>query len=262
MHIWLRILVISLSTVFLTALGWLPTGGQPVARATPHTGAVDLPWRWPVKPITVLRPFAGPADPFSAGHRGVDLAANPGDWIRAPAAGTVSFAGVVAGRDVLTLSHPGDLRTTYEPVVATVVVGDWVRSGGRIGYVTSPPARHCGLVSCLHWGVLRSLPGQQPEYLDPLLMLSQRAPVLLPLGPSLTGPTNQWARGSGVHFGKPTTQLQYGLGVHLTDPTLGDTQYLTNFRERKSLVVVEGDHDLFALRQLVDRLGQQVLGLF
>src|SRR5581483_7724445 len=55
-------------------------------------------WSWPVEG-RVLAPFVfDPANPYAAGqHRGVDVAGSVGDPVRAPAAGTVSFAGAVPG---------------------------------------------------------------------------------------------------------------------------------------------------------------------
>ncbi len=50
-------------------------------------------WSWPADG-DVLRPFALGGDAYAAGqHRGVDIAGPEGSPVRAPAAGTVSFAG-------------------------------------------------------------------------------------------------------------------------------------------------------------------------
>ena len=55
-------------------------------------------WSWPVSG-TVLRPFAfDPADPYASGqHRGIDIGAEEGSAVVAPADGKVSFAGTVPG---------------------------------------------------------------------------------------------------------------------------------------------------------------------
>src|SRR5688500_943899 len=57
-----------------------------------------LAWTWPVDG-PVLRPFTfDPDDPYAGGqHRGIDVGAPSGAPVRAPAAGTVSFAGNVPG---------------------------------------------------------------------------------------------------------------------------------------------------------------------
>jgi hypothetical protein len=108
----------------------------------------------------------------------VDLAARAGEEVRAAAPGTVSFAGRVAGRGVLsiTLAGTGDppLRTTYEPVRAVLAEGAEVVAG-QVVAVLEPGAYHCPAVGCLHWGLLRG-----ETYLDPLSLLP---PGLLHRGP-------------------------------------------------------------------------------
>ncbi|MDH6219292.1 murein DD-endopeptidase MepM/ murein hydrolase activator NlpD [Streptomyces pseudovenezuelae] len=112
---------------------------------------------------------------YGPGHRGVDLAATPGTPVRAVAAGRVSFAGRVAGRGVVSVELTGtDVRTTYEPVRASVKKGDAVAAAEPVGTV-EPTATHCP-VTCVHWGLLRG-----DAYLDPLTLLP---PWLLHTGPS------------------------------------------------------------------------------
>ena len=55
-------------------------------------------WTWPVDG-PVLRPFVfDPAHPYAGGqHRGIDIGAAEGTPVRAPADGTVTFAGSVPG---------------------------------------------------------------------------------------------------------------------------------------------------------------------
>src|SRR3954447_21628343 len=66
---------------------------------------------------------------------------------------------------------------------------------------------------------------------------------------------------AGGHLGDLAAQLEHGLRVHLADARLGDAEHLTDLGQREALVVVEGDDDLLALGQLVDRPGEQVLRL-
>jgi murein DD-endopeptidase MepM/ murein hydrolase activator NlpD len=48
------------------------------------------PWTWPVgPPVVVVAPFRAPPTPYAAGHRGIDLTAEPGEPAVAPAAGVV-----------------------------------------------------------------------------------------------------------------------------------------------------------------------------
>ncbi|MFD9815239.1 murein hydrolase activator EnvC family protein [Streptomyces sp. NPDC059080] len=155
------------------------------AEATPPASADRA---WPVdgetgsRP-TILRGWEPPPAPWAPGHRGVDLAAAPGTTVRAAAPGEVTFAGVVAGRGVLTIQLSGTgeppLRTTYEPVRASVRKGDRVDAGQPVGVLQQGPF-HCH-EPCLHWGLLRGR-----SYLDPLTLIpprmQQRGPSrLLPL---------------------------------------------------------------------------------
>ncbi len=63
----------------------------------------------------VVRGFDPPDQPWLAGHRGVDLLGAVGSDVVAAMAGRVVFAGTLAGRGVVVVSH-GALRTTYLPV--------------------------------------------------------------------------------------------------------------------------------------------------
>ncbi|MEV0640377.1 M23 family metallopeptidase [Streptomyces sp. NPDC050619] len=155
--------------------------GEPIALAPAGTDAPvpAIGSSWPVgtRPA-VLRGWEPPATVYGRGHRGVDLAAAAGTPVRAVAAGRVSFAGRVAGRGVVSVELTGTgatpLRTTYEPVRASVQKGEEVAAGQVVGTV-EPTGSHC-TVTCVHWGLLRD-----DAYLDPLSLLP---PWLLHRGPS------------------------------------------------------------------------------
>ena len=135
--------------------------------------ALAPPWAWPVEPPhIVVRPYAAPASAYSAGHRGVDLAA-PGGAVYAPADGVVHFAGTVVDRPVLSIEHAGGVLTSYEPVITALRTGDAVARGQPIG--TVQPG-HCADAVCLHFGVR-----VKGEYASPLRWLGGVEPaVLLP----------------------------------------------------------------------------------
>ena len=123
-------------------------------------------------PLDVLRNFDPPSTQFGAGHLGVDLRADPTATVHAAATGVVDFAGPVAGRGVVVVSHPDGVRTEYEPVHPLVGVGTRVRAGEPIGVVVG---HHRGCPrSCLHWGARRG-----DKYLDPLSLLRPLGPVVL-----------------------------------------------------------------------------------
>ncbi|MFF0530110.1 M23 family metallopeptidase [Nocardia amikacinitolerans] len=127
---------------------------------------------WPLRPRpTVERRFDRPAQDWLPGHRGVDLAGTPGQTVVAAGAGIVVFAGEVAGKPVVSIDHPGGLRTTYEPVRARVSVGARVPRGTPIGTLEEGHA-DCAAPACLHWGLRREAGRRgRPEYLDPLGLL-------------------------------------------------------------------------------------------
>ncbi|HEY5184136.1 MAG TPA: peptidase, partial [Actinomycetes bacterium] len=100
--------------------------------------------------------------------------------VGAAGAGQVGFAGPLAGRGVVVVVH-GALPTTYEPVTATVSVGDQVAAGEPIG-VLEPAVVHCDGRACLHWGLLRGT-----TYLDPLTLLGPTRVRLLPFSTAGSG---------------------------------------------------------------------------
>ncbi len=156
---------------------WLLTlallAAAPGQASAPAGGRSADGWAAPVRPVVLLSRFDPPPQPWLRGHRGIDLRVAPGDPVHAARAGRVTFAAVVAGRGVVVVDH-GDLRTTYEPVEATVAVGDRVRSRQVIGTVGTGTG-HCGHGLCLHLGLRRDR-----EYLDPLLLLGPGTPRLRP----------------------------------------------------------------------------------
>jgi hypothetical protein len=130
---------------------------------------------WPLQPTPeVVRGFELPAKPWLAGHRGVDLAGTPGQPVHAATAGTITYAGPLAGRSVITVST-GPRRTTYEPVVPAVSVGTTVTPGTVIGHL-SAAGSHCTPAPCLHWGLVAGR-----LYLNPLTLVPDRPIRLLPL---------------------------------------------------------------------------------
>lgn len=167
-----RLLAVLAALALALLMGAGPVGAAGVTGATGPTGV------WPLQPApTVLRGFDPPSSAWGAGHRGVDLAGAVGQPVHAALGGTVTFAGSLAGRGVVVVDH-GATRTTYEPVAASVGVGQRVGAGAVIGTL-SLIRSHCLPRACLHWGLIRNA---DDEYLDPLQLLGLGAPVrLLPL---------------------------------------------------------------------------------
>lgn len=164
----------------LPATASAPGGGPPPGPAVAQAGLAESGlaqpgYRWPLAGEPgVTRWFEPPVRRWLPGHRGVDLAGEPEAVVRAAGSGTVFFAGPVAGRGVVSVAHPGGLRTTYEPVTATVAAGEPVSAGDPIG-VLAPGHPGCPIAACLHWGLRRG-----DVYLDPLSLLGLGRVRLLP----------------------------------------------------------------------------------
>lgn len=137
--------------------------------------SVDGPaWVWPLAgPRVVSEPYRAPAHEYGSGHRGVDLAADHGGAVSAPAAGIVAFRGTVVDRPLITIEHAGGLVSTFEPVRSPLAPGDAVAAGDLIGVVDSGGHTSTGAV---HLGV--RLDG---DYINPMLLFGPVArAVLLP----------------------------------------------------------------------------------
>ncbi len=164
----------SLSSVWLAcAPAWV------LACAPPADGeAVRL--NWPLRPPSVTRYFDAPAPDWQRGHRGVDLAGAAGQPVYAAAAGRVVFSGSLAGRPVVSVEHPGGLRTSYEPVEPTVRAGSAVAAGTPLGrLVAGHPG--CPAGACLHWGAMWGA-AARADYVDPLGLLAGAPVRLKPVG--------------------------------------------------------------------------------
>lgn len=186
----MRLLLITLvlASVLTVHSGLTFHSALPSARALPTgipkapTEKPDVPdpaqFEWPLAgPRELGRPFEPPSQSYGPGHRGADLIGDVGQPVRAGGNGLVLYAGRMIGRNVVSIEHPGGLRTTYEPVGPTVKVGQQVLRGQPIGHLeaghpgcTARPAR-----TCLHWGARHRL-----HYLDPVRLVGTAHVRLLP----------------------------------------------------------------------------------
>jgi murein DD-endopeptidase MepM/ murein hydrolase activator NlpD len=142
--------------------------------------ADDVRLEWPLRPApAVARGFDAPSPDWNPGHRGVDLPGSPGQPVYAAGAATVVFAGLLAGRPVVSLAHAGGLRTSYEPVRAAVRVGQAVTAETVIGSLVAGHAG-CRAAACLHWGAMWG-PASRADYVDPLGLLKSTPIRLKPL---------------------------------------------------------------------------------
>ncbi len=144
-------------------------------------------WTWPVDG-KVLRPFVLGDDPYAGGqHRGIDVAGELGAEVRAPATGTVSFAGTVPkGGKTLSIRTPDGYTVTLQHLGtfavrkgAAVNEGDLVATVGTTGEPDwSEPYVYLGI----------RVTAEEQGYVDPQTLLPARlAPD--PVPPQLPAPT-------------------------------------------------------------------------
>ncbi len=164
----------------------------PMARA--HSAVQPGAYAWPVRGA-VIRPFEAPSSPYSAGHRGIDIAALFGTPVVAAQDGVVAFAGWVAGALFISIDHPDGIRTTYSWLSAVgVKKGDRVVRGQVIG---STGHGHPEISTPhLHFGARI---GQ--TYIDPMTLLEPGDVVgLIHLAP-LDGASTAAFTATGSHVG-------------------------------------------------------------
>lgn len=176
-----RLIVVGVTTLVVSLLpqhagSTAALAGALPAMATTGPGTSPGPrWVWPLSPRpTVAERFSAPTSTYGAGHRGLDLATTVGAPVQAVASGTVSHVGVINGRGTVSVLHASGVRSTYEPVAATVAVGDPIAAGDPIGTVEAVDG-HCAPSTCLHLGAIRGR-----TYLDPLTLLTVPRIVLMP----------------------------------------------------------------------------------
>jgi hypothetical protein len=141
--------------------------------------AAEPSWQRPVAG-EVTRGFDYAGDPFAAGrHRGVDLAAFPGEPVRSACAGRVVFAGTAGSSGPTVSVRCGAWRVAYLPLSSLAVRrGARVHRGARLG-TAAAAGPHAGL----HVGVRRE--GSRWAYVDPLRFFgpADSQPPVVPPGP-------------------------------------------------------------------------------
>jgi hypothetical protein len=137
-------------------------------------------WSWPADG-PVLQPFVfDPAHPYAAGqHRGIDLGAEAGTVVVAPAPGTVTFAGTVpaSGKSLTIATADGYAVTLTHLGSFSVAAGASVAEGDPVG--TIGPSGEPELDQpYIHLGI--RLAAAPEGYVDPLSLLPPKHVV----GPS------------------------------------------------------------------------------
>jgi septal ring factor EnvC (AmiA/AmiB activator) len=145
-------------------------------------------WAWPIDG-PVLRPFVFGSDPYAGGqHRGIDVGGAVGETVRAPVAGTVSFAGSVpAGGRALTI-RTGDGYSVTLLQLGSIAVQRGAELGegvlvGAVGESSDAATRE----PHVHLGVRRTV--EEEGYLDPLAFLPERTRVVPAPAPPAASPS-------------------------------------------------------------------------
>lgn len=150
----------------------IQTTPQATKITTRESASLPKNYSCPLSSCQVVRAFSPGKHNWDAGHRGVDLAASFFMPVYASQQGKVVYSGQLVNRKVLSISHPENIRTTYEPVLPLVQKGEEVQRGQLIAVVVGT---HCGMSTCLHWGA-KTAPD---NYLNPWLLLAKKRVRLL-----------------------------------------------------------------------------------
>jgi len=121
--------LVALLVIVSMVLGAAPAAAQPAdastGRAVVYSPPVDAP---------VTDPFRPPSTPYGPGNRGIEYGTAANTTVVAAADGEVTFAGVVAGRQWVTVRHADGVRTTYGPLATiAVAAAGTIRAGDAIG---------------------------------------------------------------------------------------------------------------------------------
>jgi hypothetical protein len=173
---WLPVLAI-----LLVVGAFLPSAAPAsvaVEAVPPPLGDPDpsrVPPLWMPVAGAVVRGFDARAGPFGPGHRGIDVATPVGAIVRAPAPGTVVFAGPVAGTTWISLQVAPGVLVTLGPLLDPAPAGP-VRPSAPVGRVgpghpggSAGPGGSAPRPVTLHLGVR-----VDGVYVDPLAFLVDR----------------------------------------------------------------------------------------
>ena len=158
------------------AVAGLVLASSSVTAAVESAGARLVAGRWPLEPLPEVARRVRPARPAVAARAPWrrPASARSARPVRVARRRQVAFAGQLAGRGVVVVSHAGGLRSTFEPVTAGATrAPPWRKGHGGQRHRRPGSLRSS---ECLHWGVLRGR-----DYLDPLAFVEPRAHRAAPL---------------------------------------------------------------------------------
>ncbi len=128
---------------------------------------------WPCKPkCKILKDYDDNLPKYSAGNRGLDLEVAEGEKIYAPFDGVVFYRGKIDGKNILSIKHINDIRTTYVGLESSLKIGTTIAKGKVIGVTNYDNMKE----KSLQFGVISG----KDEYLNPKNFLYEKI-VLLPI---------------------------------------------------------------------------------
>ena len=119
--------------------------------------------------------YGWPVKGYSGSSPEIDIRAEPGTRLYAPSDGIISFAGIVAGKNVVSITHSKGRISTFEPAQTGLAVKTHVKKGQEIGWVEGG-SDHCRDI-CVQWGIKTG----EKSYLDPEILVSRKTVVLKPV---------------------------------------------------------------------------------
>src|SRR5215211_595910 len=173
-------------------------------------------WSWPAGGA-VVRPFVFGPDPYAAGqHRGIDVAALPGDLVVAPASGVVSFAGTLPTHGVAATIRTADgwSVTLLHLGSVSVSAGDSVAEGAVVAAIGASGVPEVA-GPYVHLGI-RSTSDEQ-GYVDPLGLLPPRVQPEPAAPPPALGPVEAPAAVDAPVGGAAAAEVEEAPAVGATD---------------------------------------------
>ena len=157
------------SVMVVAAVGLLAAALVPAPIGVAQEGPRPVSYAAPML-TEVVDPFRPPGHIGASGNRGLEYGDTENEIVAAAADGHVLFAGPVAGRRAITISHADGIRTTY-----TGLFEIWVSEGQTV-------SRHSAIAVAapgFHFGARI-----ENHYLDPQILIDasqvQPQPRLLP----------------------------------------------------------------------------------
>jgi hypothetical protein len=162
-------------------------------------------WTWPVEG-PVVQSFSLGDDPYAAGqHRGIDIGAPTGTSVRAPAGGTVSFAGSVPrGGLTVTIRTPDGYAVTLLHLGGVAVGKGQELSEGEVLGTVGPSGEAEHAAPYVHLGI--RVAADDNGYLDPMAFLPPLAIVPPPTVGEDGGPDAGLAAGASGSGAQPVPQ--------------------------------------------------------